>query len=57
MRILQPGVGRTAFGNDRSEGRIGQHIDPGGRGHLTGLQGDDVFVAVLGEPAQPIGEN
>ena len=57
MRILQPGVGRAAFGDDRSEGWIGQHIHPRGRGHLTGLQGDDIFVAVPGETAQPIGKN
>ncbi len=57
MGILYPGVGAAALGNNRPEIGIGQHVDPRGRRHLAGLEGDDIFVPVAGKAAKAIRKN
>ena len=57
MGVLAPGVGHPAFGNNRPKVWIRQHIDPRRRCGLAGFQGDDVFAAIGGEPAQAIAQH
>ena len=57
VAILGPGVGASAFGNDRSKLRIGEHVDPGQRGGLPGLERNHIFPAVGGKSAQPVVED
>src|SRR5439155_21902696 len=55
--VFKPGVSTTIFRNDRAERWIGQHIDPARGCDLPGMQGDDVFVAIRGETAEPVVKN
>ena len=57
MGILGPGVGHTTLGNDGAEQRVGQHIHPWRRRHLTLDSRNHVFAPIRGESAQPIIEN
>ena len=56
MRVLPPGVGKPALGDDRAEVRVGEHIHPRGRGQLPLSCGDDIFAPVRGETAQAVVE-
>ena len=56
MRVLLPGVGKPALGDDRAEVRVGEHIHPRGRGQLPLSCGDDIFAPVRGETAQAVVE-
>jgi hypothetical protein len=55
--IFEPGICAAAFRDDRPKRRIGQDIHPRGRSRLAGLEGDDIFAAVGGKPAQAVGED
>src|ERR1044071_5391990 len=49
VRVLKPGVSTATFGNDCSEIRIRQHINPWRRGDLIWLKRDDILVPIASE--------
>ena len=52
--VERPGIARARFGNEKSEIRIGDDVDPGGGGSLAFFQNDRVFSSVFGETAHAV---
>src|SRR5664279_6505002 len=53
-QVLAPGVGRARAGDDASEARVREDIDPGERSLPLVLEDDDVLAAVTREAAEPV---
>ena len=56
VAVLRPGVGAAAFGDDRAELRVGDHVDPRRGRRLAGAEDDHVLAAVAAEAAQAVEE-
>ena len=57
VRVFAPGIDGAGFGNHRSEGRVGDDVDPGRRRALSRRKRDHIFAAVLGESAEAVKED
>src|SRR5258705_13356338 len=57
VRVLAPAVAATTLGNDGSECRVSQHVDPRRGGHLARRCVDDVLASIGSESAEAVEEN
>src|SRR5690606_31617615 len=55
--IVDPGVGGSAFRNDRSDVGVCEEIDPGRGSGLSGSHANDIFPAIVGESSDAVEED
>ena len=57
MRILAPGIAKSAFRHDRAEVRVRNDVHPRSRRRVSRCRCDDVFASVRREPSGAVAED
>ncbi len=57
LRVLAPGIGTAALGDEGPERRVGQDVHPRRRRHLSKRDRDDILTSIRSKAAEPVAKD